>query len=147
MARIAELQASLSQASEASAAHEAAALERADGAATSSAPASGADKLPPPPPEPPEGPARRGEVAELRRQLQLLEDARKHSARMLLAAEERAQALASAAAAHERVSKELRELEAQHATCLELLGERNDRVDELELVRRAACPFCVRALL
>ena len=43
-------------------------------------------------------PARRGEVAELRRQLKVLEDTRRHEQRMLLDAEERAQALASAAA-------------------------------------------------
>ena len=43
-------------------------------------------------------PTRRGEVAELRRQLKMLEDTRRHEQRMLLDAEERAQALASVAA-------------------------------------------------
>ena len=97
-------------------------------------------------------PARRGEVAELRRQLALLEDARRHDQRMLLVAEERAQALISTAAVrglsaelfvtpsayacfaqdHGRLLQELKALKAQHATALELLGERNERVDELE---------------
>ena len=97
-------------------------------------------------------PARRGEVAELRRQLALLEDARRHDQRMLLDAEERAQSLASAAAvrgllaagpasspdapyaqAHGQLLQELKVMQAQHSTALELLGERNERVDELEL--------------
>jgi len=98
-------------------------------------------------------PARRGEVAELRRQLALLADARRHDQRMLIDAEERAQALASEAAvwapnvlrlpvrprtdppcaqAHGRLLQELKALQAQHSTALELLGERNERVDELE---------------
>ena len=113
-----------------------------------------------------EQPARRGEVAELRRQLKVLEDTRRHEQRMLLDAEERAQALASAAAvrsglclplapyftnppaaccllrpvaltrpiaqAHDRAIQELKALQTKHATALELLGERNERVDELE---------------
>lgn len=49
-------------------------------------------------------PARRGEVAELRRQLSLLEDARRHDQRMLLVAEERAQAVVSTAAVREALS-------------------------------------------
>ena len=97
-------------------------------------------------------PTRQGEVAELRRQLKVLEDTRRHEQRMLLDAEERAQALASAAAvrtevcvpcscgtyapyvsqAHDRAVQELKALQAKHTTALELLGERNERVDELE---------------
>ena len=36
------------------------------------------------------------------------------------------------AQAHDRVIQELKVLQAKHSTALELLGERNERVDELE---------------
>ena len=37
-----------------------------------------------------------------------------------------------AAQAHDRAVEELKALQTKHATALELLGERNERVDELE---------------
>ena len=74
-----------------------------------------------------------GELAEMQRRVSRLEAERARDSELLLEAETRALAAQRAALESERAIRELGELKLRHQKCLELLGERTQRAEELTL--------------
>ena len=74
-----------------------------------------------------------GELAELQRRVSRLEAERARDSELLLEAETRALTAQRAAQETERATRELGELRLRHQKCLELLGERTQRAEELTL--------------
>jgi len=133
----AALTAAAAQSAAQQAAHDAALLERDKTHATPAAVDAALQELAPLAPLD-SHPARRGEVLELRRRIDMLEAGRKHDARLLIEAEERAASALAGSACLLRLQSEMEQLQDAHARALEVLGENAERVEELQLDLREA---------